>query len=107
MRSLSRAGARRRAVLAKRITALLGAAPRHLRPRYTTLGSEARHALGVPLGIGAERRLARLVDEPVTDESWLRAVAELGANRAEYSPAASEPSILAAVLLTAHADRQQ
>jgi hypothetical protein len=107
MRSLSRAGARRRAVLAKRITALLGAAPRHLRPRYTTLGSEARHALGVPLGIGAERRLARLVDEPVTDESWLRAVAELGANRAEYRPAASEPSILAAVLLTAHADRQQ
>jgi hypothetical protein len=55
-------------------------------------------ALRVPLGIGAERRLAALESAPVRGVEWLRAIAALADGRHSRA-AAIEPQILLLVLL--------
>jgi superfamily II DNA or RNA helicase len=75
-------GMRVRARVAARISALLGEAPRHVRASLAAPASAARHTLAIPLGIGAERRLAALGEAAAADERWLAAIGELGAGRA-------------------------
>jgi hypothetical protein len=94
----SAAGARLRTRLAARITALLSASPRHERASLAPLASRAHMALRVPLGIGAERRLAALESAPVRGVEWLRAIAALADGRHSRA-AAIEPQILLLVLL--------
>ena len=93
----SAAGAQLRARVAARITALLSATPRHERASLGPLASRAQLALRVPLGIGAERRLAAL-ESTAPDAEWLGAIARLVEGR-QSRPATMEPRVLAAVVL--------
>jgi hypothetical protein len=94
----SAAGARLRTRLAARITAVLSACPRHQRASLAPIASHAQLALRLPLGIGAERKLAALESAPDRDVEWLRAIAVL-AERRQSPAAASEPQVLLLVLL--------
>jgi hypothetical protein len=73
-------GTRIRAKLAARIDATLAGTPRHARTSVASIASAARQTLRVPLGIGAERRLADLA-EWAGDARWLGELAALGVGR--------------------------
>jgi hypothetical protein len=98
----------RRRVLA-RITRVVSRAPRHLRSVVTPLAVNARRAVLMPLGAGAERILGELADAPLADQAWLRAVGAFGEAhgrpaRQPQSDGALDRGLSALLLLAAMAD---
>jgi helicase-like protein/SNF2 domain-containing protein len=96
IRMMTHAGARLRARAAALITELLASTPRHERAALATLVSRARRVLGLPLGAGAERALARLVTATQIDARWLMEVTQLAEHAVEHreSDAAVAPVVL-------------
>ena len=78
----SPSGSRVRARLSARIDALLLAVARHDRARVGELASRARVALRVPLPIARERALTTHATAATVDESWLRDLVTIAAERA-------------------------
>jgi len=74
-------GSRVRARLSARIDMLLTAVPRHERARVSDLASRARVALRLPLPIASERALAAHATAAAVDESWLRQLVDIAAER--------------------------
>ena len=95
----SRAGTRCRARLARRITALLAAGPRHQRASLADAASRARRTLASSLGAGAERALATLADAPQFDGRSLEQIAALSERRQTRSSGTGEPVPLAIIVL--------
>ena len=95
----SHAGARCRARLARRITELLAAAPRHERAALAAAVSGARRALGRSLGAGAERVLATLAAARRFDARSLDEIAVLAELRQARGGDPGEPVSLAIIVL--------
>ena len=95
----SRAGARCRARLARRITELLTGASRHERARLAAVASRARHTLALSLGAGAERAIAALASAPRFDADSLAEIAALAAGRHARNVNASRLMPLAIIVL--------
>ena len=95
----SRAGARCRARLARRISELLAAAPRHERAALAATVSRARRTLAGSLGAGAERALTALAAAQRFDARSLDEIAALAEGRQVRSGHTSEPVPLAVIVL--------
>lgn len=93
------AGSRVRARITARIAELLASAPRHRRTAIATEASRARRALVVPLGAGAERRLAALADSREPNASWLSEIAALAEGRSTTATGVAAPLPLVVILL--------
>ena len=95
----SPAGARCRARLAQRITALLASAPRHELAGLAAIASGARRTLARPLGAGGERALATLAAESRFDARSLHEIAELSERRESRGTESADPVPLALIVL--------
>lgn len=95
----SRAGTLCRARLARRITELLAAAPRHQRAALADAASGARRTLASSLGAGAERALAALAAAREFDARSLVAIAKLSEHRQARIIDLGEPRPLAIIVL--------
>jgi len=70
-----------RGKIAALISGLVAGAPRHTRTALAARAAMARQVLRLPLGVGAERRLAELAQQSAVDEQWLDQLAEIAAKR--------------------------
>jgi len=100
----SRSGARCRARVARRITELLAATPRHERAGLAAAASAARRTLAHSLGAGAESALVALAAARRFDARTIDEIAELSKGRRLRSLDAGEPAPLAMIVLR-RADR--
>jgi hypothetical protein len=95
----SRAGTRCRARLARRITELVAAAPRHERAGLAETASRAHRTLASSLGAGAERALAALAAARRFDARSLDEIAAFAAHRQPRNTDGGEPVPLALIVL--------
>jgi superfamily II DNA or RNA helicase len=92
------APARRRTLA--RIANIVGRARFHERVALSDLAADARRAAAARMGAGAERVLAELAEAPMSDETWLRAVAAFGREQAaEPEPDTPDAAGLVALIL--------
>jgi hypothetical protein len=94
----TRARAQREAIA--RIAAVVDNAPRHRWSYMASLAATARDAVSKPLGVGAERALADMLDAEVEPEDFLRALARFGSGQANpRSGGVDRGAVLAVIVI--------
>ena len=83
---------RARRQILRRAAGAVSRAPAHARARLASLAMRARDAATLPLGAGAERVLRDLAAADLSDEAWLRALAEFAALQRHPPASAREES---------------
>ena len=94
-------GASSRRAALRRLARITRRAPLHRKAVLASLAASARHAIATPFGVGAEDVLGEIVDSPLGDEAWLRALSQFGALHGSPDAAALRAPRLLALIVAA------